>query len=538
MDIVFVAANFFAFGMGYWAYCDALALRRQRRYHDSTSTTVRKLDINVEAKNIDSNQFTQFLKQTCPGLKKLEVSGENQQFQQDKKLARPIYHNNVVKTAKLWLDYKITNGSSIEKQVYDGMSVSKFIDRLITKRPMVFMGAGDYTRLGPGITISITTEGQTKTFGPGDSFNKSTLDFKVIGTEEDPCLLKHFLSYDEMQWSSMLGISSKSFVRNYGDRNNGLAQIKGGRTDRSKIEETAIVVGQVGARFERGFQDDLNEWELMVWDSARDSEWHKEKCRIFAQLYGVDPSVMLNKPQSNPRCPVKGNLQFNEPVFVARCTKLMETFLLEANQRGKEDNTIVYAVTVGLGLGVWSADIGDRGLAPRHPGYLNALFIKASMEALKNLVGCLPYVKTLEFQWSSFHAGLKWGNANGVFGQTMHLDGNHEAPFNYLNGNLVFTPDGSARCGKPLSKLTGKYAGHLMVINYAWDGVSFPGNEFFEYNGNNPDTLAASGDPAMACATNMWKHQNFFLNRENLTGAKTMMYAKDVRPRTLGEMGL
>ena len=44
---------------------------------------------------------------------------------------------------------------------------------------------------------------------------------------------------------------------------------------------------------------------------------------------------------------------FNAPTYMERISISAETYLLEANQRGKLRNLKVHAVVVGLGLGVW-----------------------------------------------------------------------------------------------------------------------------------------------------------------------------------------
>lgn len=88
-----------------------------------------------------------------------------------------------------FLDVKRQCGSCIEKRLYDKMTVPEFVTRLLSKRPLAFVGPGDEYLLRDGRS------------GSGG--------FETIGTpsEAEPLVLSSLLSYDEMCLSALLGVS-------------------------------------------------------------------------------------------------------------------------------------------------------------------------------------------------------------------------------------------------------------------------------------------------------------------------------------------
>ena len=59
----------------------------------------------------------------------------------------PLVHEDVLSLACVFLDMKRSFGTSKEKKLYAEINVLNFFDRLLSKRPLVFMNSNDYYRL-------------------------------------------------------------------------------------------------------------------------------------------------------------------------------------------------------------------------------------------------------------------------------------------------------------------------------------------------------------------------------------------------------
>eukprot|EP00906_Rhabdomonas_costata_P030249 RCo042736 len=102
-----------------------------------------------------------------------------------------------------FLEVKRSHGSEFEKTFYRTMKPDDLVERLMHKRPLVFMGGDDdYMLARPS--------------------RQSSGGFEKIGTdhEEDPLHLSDLLSYSEMAVSALFGVSVPTFFINSGGRYN------------------------------------------------------------------------------------------------------------------------------------------------------------------------------------------------------------------------------------------------------------------------------------------------------------------------------
>jgi hypothetical protein len=370
---------------------------------------------------------------------------------------RVIVHYRVFELIDEFLQIKAQFGSAVEKSLYKEMTQDGFIRRLILKRPLSFMGANDDTLGRDGRMVP----------------NAANL-WRQVGTghEKEPLVLGEYLSYDEMALSALIGASSPTYFINSGGRFNcAAAQNLGEYTERG------IYVSLVGPRFEI---PDQMESRFLIADAnfctnGRGYGYHSTPAthdqkilQMWARFYGVQ-----NAETGICGFPVESSLQqptLNIDRYKQRIGLTLETFLLEAEARGKEFASPVHAFLVGLGLGVWQID-------PRQAiAYVQELIATISRLSLSS-------VQYVELSW----VVDSYDGADRMI--VPAKDGN--------NITLLFTRDDPAR----------KRAGNrLLVACYAWDGNSFPGNEVWR------GSLSASGDPAAVCCSTVGELQNPYVN--------------------------
>lgn len=256
--------------------------------------------------------------------------------------------------------------------------------------------------------------------------------------------LTEYLSYDEIMLSSLIGVSGYSYFINEGSRNN-----RGQPGKPGTFQDRGIILGLVGARFERR--------DRMDWVHIIPSESQHQDPRLSQTFQSFFGAV---KNQST---------RFDKDMYMGRIRITAELLLLEANERAKEANQKAYTYVVGLGLGVWQWHQDQP-----------SLYIETFTAALASL--SLPHISTIEFAWINV--------------EKRYIDSVTAAAAKQ-GIKVIF----SRR--NPAKKLD---TDELLVLSYAWDGNSFPGNEYWG------ESLAASGDPAAACMSTIPELHNPLVN--------------------------
>ncbi|XP_073835320.1 uncharacterized protein [Musca autumnalis] len=377
-----------------------------------------------------------------------------------------------------------------EKELYGNMSLKDFIQRLLTKRCVSFVGQMDAYLLLSGET------------GAGESYSS-------IGSnkEKEPLTLRNCLSYDEIKLSAFLSISSYTELINNGNRQN-RAIIE---EDLNKIEREAVVIGLIGARFQRplvmDYQDIVisrqqNTVQRGYGEPKKFSLWNKLKSHIIPnrslrekrklwQKFYEEPSLLYSEvPKDNGRFGEvykAGSKEiFDNVVMKKRYAISFDTLLMETQKRAAFENKQAYLHVVGIGLGTW-----------RIAAQQTQIFLETFEQRVKYLLAKLNNITVLHFSWFDMP---EWGDLknNALISSKSHPSGGIRILMENRN---------------PGDKLRGtKFENMLLVISYAWDGNALPGNEFWLNH------LSGSSDSATASSTLITELHNPFINSEWVCG--------------------
>ncbi|CAL4200502.1 unnamed protein product, partial [Meganyctiphanes norvegica] len=257
--------------------------------------------------------------------------------------AYPIIHERLLPLLVSFLQTKAKHGKRKEKELYKEAGILDLVDRLLKKRPITFHGRPDFYMLQDG------TEG----CGGFDNIGH-TCESSII-------CLSDYMSYDEIKLAALVGVSSKSHFINNGDRHNdGNPGVPG------EFQPSGVIVGLVGARFQKAgymeWQDCIVSQEQNKADLGYGAVTPEKylMVRKWGQLWGLTYLPTWEEVKDTPSTEyteVYSQILLNNNVYKARIQMSAEILLAEACTRAKKASLKAYVHVVGLGLGVWRANI-------------------------------------------------------------------------------------------------------------------------------------------------------------------------------------
>lgn len=380
---------------------------------------------------------------------------DEQEAEQHAAGAGILVHKDTLAFMHAFLAHRREHGSSVEKQLYESMTLDDFLVRLVSKRPLAFLTAQDNFLLRSG--------------------ERGSGGFEAIGTdaEQPPLVLSDYLSYAEMQVSALLGAGTMTRFINTGDRTNA-----GRPSQQTPHVDIGFYAGLVGARFERPGLMEAQHILITSPSSPLSSTTRTPEsslCHPWAQFYGyMDgqfPSLAATATATAMPAlatfPLGRNCHFNCSVYKRRLRLVIEPFLLEANRRGVRHGRRVYVHAVGLGLGVWAVAVEEQ----------THLQVEAYHEIFwdHERSGLLRQIAVVDFSYFDPESAPAVHPQGPAFPQWK---------FSKRNPADAIPSDGSG--GPP----------YLLAAMFAWDSNSYVGNEYWM------GMLSASGDPAAAaCCT-------------------------------------
>jgi hypothetical protein len=394
--------------------------------------------------------------------------------------AYPVLHEGALTLYIDFLEYKKKFGTTHEKELYADMTVVELVHRFLEKRAVTFCGCLDSYMLLSG--------------------EQGMSGWDTIGTttERPPLILQDCLSYDEIKLSAFLALSSYSVFINTGSRQNRGIPASSLET----VQRHGVVVGIVGPRLSHAGVMDRH--EILVTKTQNDKkngygsssslQNNAQYCwrQIWANFYGVPYLPTYNRVLKSMENMKTGErfveidtkmMMFDNNIYAKRIYIAAELLLLEAQTRAAAENKLAYVHVVGFGLGVW-----------RISGHQEKIFLDSFATCLKRLYPILIHVSDVNFAWFAEDTCGGVGNGGRIGDDKRSI-------------RILF----SRR--HPHSKLEdAEDSDKLLVVSYAWDGNSLPGNEYWI------GQLASSGDPANACSTQVSELQNLHVNRNKISG--------------------
>ena len=241
--------------------------------------------------------------------------------------------------------------------------------------------------------------------------------------------------------------------------------------DVNRIEREGVVVGVMGARFEKPL---VMEYQDIVIDSKQNIKelgYRKENNlsldladnnnlkrlieyrRLWQTFYDTEDVLYEQLKIDNERFyQLNNDLVFDTVMMKKRYAVTFDTLLMESQKKAELANKQAYLHVVGIGLGVWKI------AEPQ-----TKIFLECFSQRLNFLLPKLNNIGAIHFSW--FHMD-EWHDLKN--------NGFIQSPSHPRGGIHTFLANRN-----PADKLKREFENMLLIISYAWDGNALPGNEFW-----------------------------------------------------------
>jgi len=458
-----------------------------------------------------------------------------EEVEEDAAAVHPLCHPDAVELCRQYLEQRQSCGTDVEQRVLKDMTLEGFLERLLTKRPLMFMGSKDAWILRDGSqgcgfwedvhisdpelepwvqapwgerlhwaqVIGVAASGNVRIRWHYDGSEQDVSIGQVSWYGRPPQLtMEHYLSYPEIQLSALLSVVVPTVWINDGARDNAAIFGVGGFVRRGTY------VAQVGCRLKKPL---VQEYELLIatreqntaengygWEAPQEKHSDFKRRSIWAQwLLSRDSFPTYEEAmadRSGRYSQVADGVLLDTSGLRKRLRTVIEPLVLAADNCAAAKGLRAYVRCVGLGLGVW------LGACKTAKGELEVSLqqLTAYVEVVRRY--SLPSLGVVDLSW--FPNGC--AKAAVDLGILDHPTQDNIEDFEVQDANnqrvlLKFSNR------NPASLVPD---GHLLIAQYAWDGNAFPGNEYWS------GLRCASGDSAAASCSTIGELQNPMINSQ------------------------
>ena len=396
------------------------------------------------------------------------------------------------------------------REIYKEMTISSLVLRLLVNRPLAFYNPCDTT-----LFRNFQYKGMTDIFISLES-----------SKDDEHINLKNYLTYEEIQVGALISMSVPTHFYNAATREEWIGDESMHPKTRPPFAESGVLIGAVGARFERpGLMESQfievsrshsipeNGFGPMSGKSFRanilhqvwlpfyrkNDESHSDHFPTFNQiksLYEAGNEQIIKDYWKVERSEKISYI--HRPSFQIRLHASLLPTIADAIHRFKESGKPAHVRITGLGAGVWNPDVSTLDLPN--------LFVAATNEVVSGL-GDGHGISVIEFN-SLVGTNITDDQLIGwkSLARNAESKGIRVIRTHFSKGELSNSPVSES---------------HILVAQYAWDGNSYPGNEYWL------GSITGSMDPVHAHVSMIGELQNPQINEAAFTEQRVRLYEED-----------